>query len=103
MANLVYHGKAVDGKKIGFKAKETAYPQAILSGLGLTKVAASGTVPADVTQLPNNQAKGFLQRVRLSLANGKSVTKFAASGADVNSLKGKTTNGAKVTNVRFIG
>lgn len=100
----LFHGLGVDGKKYGFRASEKAYPQAILSDLGLTKVATNGTVPNDVTTLPDNQVKGFFIRIRLTLKNGKSFTKFAAAnkGNGVKSLKGKTTNGSQVIQVRFI-
>ena len=101
----LFHGNGIDGKKYGFRASETAYPAAIAATLGLTKVSATGTVPTDVLILPDNQVKGFFIRVRLSLANGKTYTKFAAAdkGSALNVLKGKSTNGGKITNVRFTG
>lgn len=100
----LFHGTGIDGKKYGFRASDKAYPSAITGDLGLTKVAANGTVPNDVTLLPDNQVKGFFIRIRLSLQSGKSVTKFAAAnkGSALKALKGKSTNGSKIVNVQFV-
>lgn len=100
----LFHGTGIDGKKYGFRASEKAYPTAITSDLGLTKVATNGTVPSDVTIQPDNQVKGVFIRIRLSLQNGKSVTKFAAAnkGSSLKALKGKSTNGSKIINVQFV-
>jgi hypothetical protein len=101
----LFYGVGVDGKKYGFRASEKAYPTAITSDLGLTKVAASGTVPNDVTSLPDNQVKGFFIRIRVKLQNGKSLSKFAAAnkGGSLKSLKSKSTNGSKIIDVKFTG
>ncbi|MBD2189767.1 hypothetical protein [Pseudanabaena mucicola] len=101
----LFHGVGIDGKKYGFRASDTAYPSAILTTLGLTKVATNGTVPTDVLLLPDNQVKGFFVRIRVRLQNGKSLAKFAAANkaGALNALKGKTTNGSKVIDVKFTG
>lgn len=101
----LFTGTGVDGKKYGFRAKDSAYPQAILADLGLTKVATNGTVPNDITILPDNQIRGFFPRIRISLKSGKNLTKFCAANkaGSLKNLRGKTTNGSQVVNIRFTG
>ena len=105
MANSLFYGTGIDGKKYGFKASDVAYPAAIIAALGFTKLAASGTLPTDVSLLPNNQVRGYFCRIYARLANGKSRTKFVAAdkASSCNTLKGKTLGASKIVEVRFVG
>lgn len=105
MAQNLLYGVGIDGKKYGWRVADTAYPQAILSASGFTKLAANGTLPTDVILLPNNQVKGFFCRLYLRLQTGKSLTHFVAAdkAASASSLLGKSVGGSKVVAVRFLG
>ena len=103
MANSLFYGTGINGKKYGFKASTTAYPDAILSACGLTKL--NGTLPTDVELLPNNQIKGKFCRVYINLANGKTRTKFVAANkaSSANALKGQAIANSTIINVSFVG
>lgn len=105
MGNPLYYGLGIDGKKYGFKAPATAYPDAILTALGLTKLAENGTLPTDVNILPNNQVRGYFCRIYLGLQDGTTKTKFVAANkaGSANTLKGLTVGTSKVINVKFTG
>jgi hypothetical protein len=103
MANSLFYGTGIDSKKYGFKASDTAYPSALLTLLGLTKLAANGTLPTDVTLLPNNQIKGYFARIYCKLGSGKTRTKFicADKASSANALLGQTLSGSKIIGVLF--
>lgn len=105
MANSLFYGTGINGKKYGFKSTDVAYPAAILTESGLTKLTASATLPTDVELLPNNQVKGKFCRVYVKLADGKTRTKFIAAdkASAANALKGKALAGSKIIDVSFVG
>jgi hypothetical protein len=101
----LYYGQGIDGKKYGFKAPATAYPDAILAALGLTKLADNATLPTDVNILPNNQVRGYFCRIYVGLQDGSTKTKFIAANkaGAANALKGLSIGASKVINVKFTG
>lgn len=105
MANSLFYGIGINGKKYGFKASDTAYPSAITTEAGLTKLTSSSTLPSDVELLPNNQVTGKFCKVYVRLQNGKTRTKFIAANkaSSANALVGKSLGGSKIISVSFVG
>lgn len=98
---VIVYGKDLFGKQYGFKASPTAYPDAVLTGLGFTKLASGAALPKDVQMIKRNKASDRFQTVKVLLENGKTVYRFIAlaTSAQIQGLNGVAMVASKIIGI----
>ena len=98
---VIIYGKDLFGKKYGFKALPSAYPDAVLTGLGFTKLAANTAIPKDVEMIKRNKASDRFQQVNLLTEAGKTATRFIAqaTAAQLGGLNGLALLASKIIGI----
>ncbi|MBE9012661.1 hypothetical protein IQ250_20890 [Pseudanabaenaceae cyanobacterium LEGE 13415] len=96
-----YIPSKLPGRYYQFAARATAYPPAILPGLGVIPEAdlpANAEVEEHLTR--DRYAEFPILQLRLSLKNGRSVVRLASALAPINTLIGADVFGSEVNKVR---
>jgi hypothetical protein len=101
---LVTGKSLLDGKTYACRVLKSAYPDAILKGLGFTKLAANATIPSTTTIINRNRISDYFDKVRLITANGKSVERFVgdANIFSFAALVGKTLISSKIIGLKWV-
>lgn len=96
-----YIPSKIAGRYYQFGAPASAYPDAILSGLGVIKESAlpdSAKVEEHLTR--DRYAEFPILPLRLTMKDGRSFTRLASAIAPISTLAGAEAFGSKVVKVR---